>query len=229
MSCVTPSGELDDAGRPLRRDAQRNRLLILEAAREVFAQQGLDARFDDIARVAGVGVGTVYRRFPDRADLIDALFERELDEVVARVEAAAADPDPWAGLQDFITWGVEAQAADRGLSQVLADGGYGHERVARGRARIEPAVASLVERAQAAGVLRADVSALDIGIATAVLSQIGTPAQPELRQRYVRLLLDGLVVRRDAPTPLPAVSPVDADLACLVEPARRTGHGTVEN
>jgi AcrR family transcriptional regulator len=228
MSSVTPPLDAVEEGRPLRRDAERNRRLILAAARQVFAQRGLTAGFEEIARVAGVGVGTVYRRFPDRADLVDALFEEEIDAVVARVEAAAADPDPWAGLRDFITWGVEAQATDRGLSQVLTAGGYGHERIARGRARIEPAVALLVERAQAAGGLRTDVSALDIAVATATLSQIGGTDRPDLRQRYVTLLLDGLAVSRGAPSPLPGIPPVDADLACLVEPARRGGPGPAE-
>jgi AcrR family transcriptional regulator len=227
MSSVTPPLDAVEEGRPLRRDAERNRRLILTAARQVFAQRGLTAGFEEIARVAGVGVGTVYRRFPDRADLVDALFEEEIDAVVARVEAAAADPDPWAGLRGFITWGVEAQATDRGLSQVLTAGGYGHERIARGRARIEPAVALLVERAQAAGGLRRDVSALDIAVATATLSQIGGPDRPDLRLRYVVLLLDGLATSRDAPSPLPGARPVDADLVCLVEPARRAAPGAV--
>ena len=221
MSSVTEVGDGTGDPRPLRRDAERNRRLILAAARQVVAEQGLGARFDEIARVAGVGVGTVYRRFPDRADLVDALFEERMDEVVARIEAAVADPDPWSGLRDFVTWGVEAQAADRGLSEVLVIGGQGHASIDRGRARIEPAMVALVARAQSAGVLRLDVAALDLAVGMAVLSRVGGPGQSELRRRYVTLLLDGLAVRREAPSPLPPVQPVDADLACLAEPARR--------
>jgi AcrR family transcriptional regulator len=226
MSSVTASLDAADDRRPLRRDAERNRRLILAAARQVVAQRGLTAGFDEIARVAGVGVGTVYRRFPHRDDLVDALFEERIDEMVARVEAAAADPDPWTGLRELITWGVEAQAADRGLSEVLITGGRGHPRIDRGRARIEPAMAALVTRVQSAGMLRTDVAGLDIAIAMAMLSRIGDPDQSELRQRYVTLMLDGLAVSREAPSPLPAVVPVDADLACLVEPSRRSGGAT---
>ena len=225
MSSVTePVAAVDhDEVRPLRRDAARNRRLILAAARQVVAQRGLGAGFDEIARVAGVGVGTVYRRFPNRDDLVDALFEEQIDAVVARAEAAAADPEPWTGLCEFIAWAAEAQAADRGLSEVLTAGGYGHERIAQGRNRIEPALVSLVARAQADGSLRADVSALDIGIAIAMVSRIGGAGRPALRRRYTTLLLDGLALSRDAPSPLPAVLPVDADLACVVEPDRRSG------
>src|SRR5689334_22004939 len=136
MSSVTPVST--EGGRPLRRDAERNRALILDAARQVYAAEGLDAGFDEIARVAGVGVGTVYRRFPERGDLVEALFEQEIDAVVERAEQAAADPDPWRGLSGFLRWGAEAQAADRGLAQVLAAAGQGHERVARGRDRLAP-------------------------------------------------------------------------------------------
>ena len=135
MSSVTePVAAVDhDEVRPLRRDAERNRRLILAAARQVVAQRGLGAGFDEIARVAGVGVGTVYRRFPNRDDLVDALFEEQIDAVVARAEAAAADPEPWTGLCELISWAEEEQAPGRGLSKVLTAGGYGHERIAQGR------------------------------------------------------------------------------------------------
>lgn len=219
MSSVTSAA--DTAVRPLRKDAERNRALILDAAREVYAAQGLDAGFDEIARVAGVGVGTVYRRFPERADLVEALFEQEVDAVVARDEQAAADPDPWRGLREFLSWGVEAQAADRGLAQVLALAGHGHERVATGRERLRPAVAALVRHAQRAGVLRGDVTELDIGIAVAMISRVGGTDRSQLRERYVTLVLDGLAVRRDGPSPLAPVPASEDDLACIVAPARR--------
>jgi AcrR family transcriptional regulator len=218
MSSVTSAGT---AVRPLRKDAERNRALILAAAREVYAAQGLDAGFDEIARAAGVGVGTVYRRFPERGDLVEALFEQEIDAVVARVEQAAADPDPWRGLGDFLRWGAEAQAADRGLAQVLAAAGRGHERVAAGRDRLRPAVEALVRHAQQAGVLRDDVTEVDLGIALAMISQLGDAGSSDLRDRYVTLVLDGLAVRRDGPTPLPRAQPSEDDLACVVAPARR--------
>ncbi|SDF62561.1 TetR/AcrR family transcriptional regulator [Klenkia brasiliensis] len=219
MSSVTPDDPA--APRPLRRDAERNRALILAAAREVFAAQGLDAGFDEVARVAGVGVGTVYRRFPERGDLVEALFQEEVDAVVARAQEAAADPDPWHGLAGFLRWGAEAQAADRGLAQVLAAAGHGHERVAQGRDRLAPAVDALVRHAQEAGVLRPDVGGLDLGLAVAMIGRVGGPERAELRERFTALVLDGLCVRRDAPTPLPPVLPTEEDMAQVFEPVRR--------
>ena len=214
MSSVTP------AARPLRRDAERNRLLILEAAREVYADRGLSAGFDEIARVAGVGVGTVYRRFPDRADLVEALFDQQVDDVVARVEAAADHADAWEGLCAFARWGVQTQAADRGLAQVLSSAGHGHDRVAAGRERIEPAVRVLVRRAQQAGALRPDVTELDLGMTVAMVSRIGGPGDHELRERFLTLALDGLATRREGPSPLPARQPSQHDLGCVAELAR---------
>lgn len=214
MSSVTP------AVRPLRRDAERNRLRILEAAREVYADRGLTAGFDEIARVAGVGVGTVYRRFPDRADLVEALFDQQVDDVVARVEAAAGHADAWEGLCAFARWGVQTQAADRGLAQVLSSAGHGHDRVAAGRERIEPAVRVLVRRAQQAGALRPDVTELDLGMTVAMISRIGGPGDHELRERFLTLALDGLATRRDAPSRLPGREPSQHDLGCVAELAR---------
>src|ERR1700733_13464998 len=89
--------------RPLRRDAERNRVRILEAARAVFSERGLSGSYDDIADAAGVGVGTVYRRFPDREELIDALFESRVKEVAEAARSAAENPDPWQGLVDYLT------------------------------------------------------------------------------------------------------------------------------
>jgi AcrR family transcriptional regulator len=92
--------------RPLRRDAERNRQRILAAAGELFAERGLSVTLDDIARHAGVGVGTVYRRFPDKNELIDALFEDRLKALCAAAEAALASDDPWDGLVLFLERGV---------------------------------------------------------------------------------------------------------------------------
>src|SRR3954451_7908062 len=89
--------QVESAGRPLRADAERNRSRILAAAREVFARRGLDAGLDEIARHAGVGTATVYRRFPDKQDLIGALFEDRLDQVIALAYGAIAHPDPLLG------------------------------------------------------------------------------------------------------------------------------------
>ena len=95
----------------LRRDAERNRRRILAAAAEAFAEGGLAVTMDEIARRAGVGVGTVYRRFPDKELLIEALFEQRIDELVVLAEAAREDPDPWHGLVHFLETALALQAA----------------------------------------------------------------------------------------------------------------------
>ena len=111
--------------RPLRRDAERNRQRILDAARVVFAERGLSGSLDDIARQAGVGVGTVYRRFPDKELLIDALFEERIEEIADVARAAADHPDPWEGLVDFLTRTQELQSRDRGLKELVLGGSRG--------------------------------------------------------------------------------------------------------
>ena len=201
------------ADRPLRRDAERNRLQILATARRVYAARGLDVGFDEIAREAGVGAATVYRRFPERADLVEALFEQEIDEVVAQLETAAADPDPWAGLCAFLRWGVEAQAHDRGLAQVLAEGGHGHEKLERSRRRIEPVAATLVARAQESGALRTDVSQFDLMLPMTLVSRVGAPEDAALRDRLLTLFLDGMAPARETTTPLPRSEPTATHFA----------------
>src|SRR5919199_5999469 len=109
-----------DRGAPtLRKDAERNRQRILDAARELFAERGLGVTPNDIAHHADVGVGTVYRRFPDKALLIDALFEQRLEEIADIFRAALQDPDPWHGLTWLLERQYELQAKDRGLKEIL--------------------------------------------------------------------------------------------------------------
>src|SRR5262245_32959710 len=96
--------------RPLRRDAERNRQRIVDAARALVAERGLDVSHDDIARAADVGVGTVYRRFPAKQDLFDELLAEQVADLVAAAERARDDPDPWSGLTAFVTGNLERQA-----------------------------------------------------------------------------------------------------------------------
>src|ERR1700710_1309007 len=115
--------------RPLRADAARNRARLLAAAKEVFAERGLDATMDEVARRAGVGAGTAYRRFRNRDDLIGALFEERLDEFMATLEWARADDDPWRGLSGFLERWMEMQAEDRGFKELLLQSVEGRERM----------------------------------------------------------------------------------------------------
>jgi AcrR family transcriptional regulator len=192
--------------RPLRRDAARNRERILAAAGEVFATRGLEVTLDDIAHHAGVGVGTVYRRFHDKEQLIDALFDDRIGAVVNAAEEALAAADPWLGLEQFFVDILELQAADRGLRELAFAGQHGRERVTRARIRLEPIVQELVSRAQASGDLRADISADDVPVIQKMIAQVIDVAgdvKPDLWRRYLAIVLDGLRTRRDGPTPLP--------------------------
>src|SRR4051794_17057017 len=135
--------------RPLRADAERNRARILAAAAEVFAERGLDASLDDIAAHAGVGIGTVYRRFPDKDALIDALFEDKIDQAVALADEALEIEDPWEGFTTFMRGMCRMQAQDRGFKDaLLVLRGPGRERVAAARERIAPRALKLLARAQ---------------------------------------------------------------------------------
>jgi AcrR family transcriptional regulator len=151
-----------DASRPLRRDAERNRQRILTAAWDVFNERGLEVSLDDVARHAGVGVGTVYRRFHTKEELVEALFVSRIDSVAALAEAAAAAPDPWAGLVSFMEQMIEMLAGDVGLRHMLMFATYGRDRVSYARQRNAPLVGRLVERAQAAGQVRSDLGPSDI-------------------------------------------------------------------
>src|ERR1700716_3313129 len=141
---VCYSSHMSTIERPLRKDAERNRQRILDAARELFTQRGLGVTLNDIAHFAGCGVGTVYRRFPDKEQLIDALFEERVGELLARAEAALTNPDPWDGLVGFLEYGLELQARDRGLKELLLSTDKGRARVASVRERLVPMVAQLI-------------------------------------------------------------------------------------
>jgi AcrR family transcriptional regulator len=209
MGCMTmESIEIDETARPLRRDAVRNRELILETAAQVFAEHGLDAGYDEIARRAGIGVGTVYRRFPERSELVQALFESRIEEIVAIVEAASKLPDAWDGLTFFLDKAIERQVNDRGLKEVMVQTIEEGDHVTVGRERLGPLLDDLITRAQGEGTLRTDVETTDIGMLLMLVSSMTTPEQPDLWRRYLALLLEGLRASPDQP-PLPLAAPAD--------------------
>ena len=195
------------AERPLRRDAERNRQRILHAAARVFTQRGLDATLDDVAREAGVGVGTVYRRFPDKESLVAELFADSIDAMVAVAENACAAPDPWQAFVSYLEYAAQTMAADVGLRQLMMFATYGHDQVAYARQKMRPVVSQLVLRAQQAGQLREDFSATDVPLIAFMLASAAEYAgtvEPELWRRYLALIIDALRPARDAASPLPA-------------------------
>jgi len=194
------------AERPLRRDASRNRERVLEAARELCAARGLDVTMDEIARHAGVGVGTAYRRFENRDALVGALFEERMGDYVALAEAALAEPDAWDGLAGFLERSVAMQAADRGLKDLLMSHEHAIDRIGRIRERVRPLIEELIGRAHRQGALRADVAAADVAVLSLMLGRVidfSGDVAPELWRRYLALLLDGLRGERAAPAALP--------------------------
>lgn len=203
--------------RPLRRDAARNRQRVLKAASEVFTERGLDVSLDEVARHAGVGVGTVYRRFRTKEDLVEALFVQRIDAVAALAEEAARAPDPWSGLVGFLEEAAEMLAGDSGLRQLLMFATYGGDRVWYARQRNAPLVTRLVERVQAAGQLRSDLQPTDIPFILFMLAdatQFARQVSPEIWRRYLALVLDGLRPEREGvtPLPIPALRPEELEM-----------------
>ncbi len=200
---------MPDTVRPLRRDAERNRQRILKAASKAFNERGLEVSLDEIARYAGVGVGTVYRRFRTKEELVEALFMDRLDAVAAVADDAFEVADPWSGLVSFMERMAELMAGDLGLRQMLMFATYGRDLVAIARQRNAPLVERLVQRAQAAGQLRADVRPTDIPFIVFMLTEathLVNAANPDIWRRYLTLILDGMRPGRDGVTPLPVAA-----------------------
>jgi AcrR family transcriptional regulator len=205
--------------RPLRRDAERNRQRILAAAAEVFTEQGLDATLDEVARAAGVGIGTVYRRFPDKGSLVSELFRDRIDALVTVAEEACAVTDPWHGLVTYLEFVATAMAGDLGLRQLMMFATYDRDQVCYARDRMRPVISKLVERAQASGDLRQDFQATDVKMIAFMLASVAeyaAAATPEVWRRYLTMIVDGLRPARDGVTELPVPAPTIVDLADLM-------------
>ncbi len=200
----------------LRADAERNRQKVLAAAAEVFAERGLDASLDDVAAAAGVGVGTVYRRFPNKEALVGALFEDKIENIVVLAHAASTFDDPWEGFVHFVEQALEWQVGNRGLRDVLLHSEFASADTSRLRDIVTPLLTAIVERAQAAGTLRPDVVVNDVPMLVTMLGAVADYVgvnDPDLWKRYMTLILDGLVADRQASTPLshpPSQQVVDA-------------------
>jgi len=193
----------------LRKDAELNRRRVLAAAREVFRDRGVAATLNDVAHHAGVGVGTVYRRFPDKEALIDALYDTMIETVETATAEALDEPDAWVGLAICLEKVCEVQAMDRGLREVLLGTGNGPQRHAQMQDRVGPLLDQLVARAKEQGGLRPDVLPADFAIIQLMLGAITEHlGQPDLWRRYLALLLDGMRARAGLP-PLPTGTPTE--------------------
>lgn len=185
--------------RALRRDAERNRQRIVAAARELFAVRGLEATLNDVAHHANVGVGTVYRRFATKDELLEAIFEDGIDQVACLAETGLQHKDSWDGFVWFVEHLCELTATDRGLREMVYSTAYGGYRVECARLRLTPSITKLVERARQDGHLRPDIEPSDmpvIGMLAGTVSEWAGHVEPELWRRYVALFLDGMRNRK---------------------------------
>jgi AcrR family transcriptional regulator len=184
--------------RPQRADARRNHERVLAAARECMARDGLDAQMDDIARTAGVGVGTVYRHFPTKDELVRGLAADRFGRLAELATEALGAERPWEGFCGFVRASGRIQAEDRALSEVLTSRPETMREAAEGVGMLA-LVGRLMERAQASGELRGDARPEDVpmfmcGLAGACSNPLTVP------ERYVDIMLDGL--RAPGNTPL---------------------------
>ncbi|HEY2696978.1 MAG TPA: TetR/AcrR family transcriptional regulator [Pseudonocardiaceae bacterium] len=192
------------APRPLRSDAARNRGLLIDAARELFADRGVDVALEEVARRAGVSIGTLYNRFPTRPALIEAVFADRLEKIAGFAMRALADPDPWRGFADYLFDVCELQAKDRGFNDVAARGLADSPENQGLRRQIGDAMTQLIERAKRAGAMRADLAIEDLAFVVWGISQTverTAAVAPRLWRRHLALMLDGF--RADAAHPLP--------------------------
>jgi AcrR family transcriptional regulator len=203
------AAELAEAGRRPRADAVRNMGRLVDAARDAVAEIGVEVTAHEIARRAGVGIGTFYRRLPSREALLSAVLVDTIDEIIAIADAALADADPWAGLCTFAEAYVGLRATSCGINDAL--GGRGGPDLEPQLARLREQIRQLVTRAQAAGVLRADVVWTDVPFLLAGVipaeHTIGLAVAPRQWERNLRILLDGLATAR--PSPLPDGTPLE--------------------
>ncbi len=214
VGAADPAGAAGTAGtcgghRRLRVDAERNRAALLDAAREVFAEQGLEAPLEEIALRAGVGIATLYRRFPNRGQLVAAALVGNFAQYAEAAERALAAPDPWAGFAGFIERICELQAADRGLSDLLSMALPGDERIEQLRRLANDRVVELIERTKAAGRLREDFAGEDILlllVAHAAVVDVTRQDAPDARRRFVALMLDAFQRQDEAALPAPPTS-----------------------
>jgi AcrR family transcriptional regulator len=179
--------------RRLRADAQRNIGSLLEAAKAVFATSGVDAPAKEIADLAGVGVGTLYRHFPQRSDLVKAVFQREVDACADAAPVLAAAHQPGAALALWLQRYTEYLATKRGLATALHSGDPAYSALpCYFKQRLGPALALLLEAAAGSGEIRAGISARDLLTAVANLCQPVAGEGAAYSQRMVALLIDGL-------------------------------------
>jgi len=208
-----------------RRDAERNRQKLIEAGRSLFAERGPDAPFEEVARRAGVGIGTLYRHFRTRDALVEVIYAAHIEEVLAAAEEGAAAEDAWAGLVGFLERVLELQARNLPLRGVFLR--HGDDTVvAERRRRIRPALAALIARARAQGSVRDDFTVGDLSLALwsfAPIFEATSEVAPEVWRRHLCILLDG--IKPAAATPQQVRPLAGKQLEAAIHALRTRYHG----
>jgi AcrR family transcriptional regulator len=196
----TEADEADEGGtlegRPMRADARRNRELLIDAAREVFSAHGAGAPMEAIAKQAGVGVGTLYRHFPNRLDLVEAVYQTDVDELYETAQRVVAELEPWPAVEAFfVAFRRYAQTKKALMAELHQAFEKNPEMRSRARALIESTFDLVIDRAKAAGAVREDITGAD-------LMQLVSPVctneaiDPEQATRMLSMILSGM--RADA-------------------------------
>jgi AcrR family transcriptional regulator len=196
-----------------RRDAERNRRRIIEAAREVFALRGLDAGFNEIARHAGLGVGTVYRRFPDKETLVEAVLEDDVTALADLIEEFFHTADAWDGLRGLLHVVAQHQVTHRGLRDAILGSPHHRQYSAAFRTRVGPRMVALIQRAQREGSLRRGVSIADFMMILLMVGELGPAGEavcPGAHRRYLDLFLESLKAEPGRPALEPGITEVQA-------------------
>jgi AcrR family transcriptional regulator len=226
---TTPARPRDLPGteRPLRRDAQRNRDAVVAAARQVFCDHGLEAPLEEIARQAGVGIATLYRRFPSRAELLDAVLADTVHAHVQVADHALAMDDPWDGFAYYLEETCRLQAADRGLNDVMGMRFPRATAVEAAKTRLFEVVTQVLDRAQRSGQLRPDLTLEDLALVTwgntRILQAVRAAGAPDAWRRHLGFLLDGFRADRAHPLPHPPLAPRQVHRAMLTLGRRSAG------
>lgn len=190
----------DPAGRPARADARRNLDALLQSAMSVFAASGVDAPVREIAEKAGVGIGTFYRHFPQRSDLIVAVFRREIDAFAEAAGELAAAHEPGEALSRWMQRFVDFIAVKRGLAAALYSGDPAYETLpVYFDQKLNPVLKNLLDTAAAAGEVRADIEPEELLRAAASLCTAAPKGDPARARQLVALLVDGLRYRAELP------------------------------
>jgi AcrR family transcriptional regulator len=192
LSPATKTRDHTHTARPLRADARRNRERVLSAARKAFAADGLDAQMEEIARLAKVGVGTVYRHFPTKEALLEALWADKMERIIELTNEALENPDPWGGVVEMFERGTAMQAEDLGWCEAVGAARPGGLNSASAPPELLEANTKLLDRAKRAGALRKDFDFDDVSRVFCAMAGVISAQGPDAREPFLRVILDGL-------------------------------------